>query len=164
MHATHIGTKLIIAGAMTRAAYNEFRGWTLPADENGEDEGFLVEYLDGGKPNVAGREGYVSWSPKKVFENAYRPVDGLTFGFAIEVLKLGKKVARAGWNGKGMFIFLVPGSTFKVNRAPLLGIYPEGTEINYRPHIAMKGVDGSISEWTPAAGNDVLAEDWQIVE
>lgn len=150
--ATHIGTKLIAAEPMTRAQWCEFRGWTLPADENGDDEGFLVEYLDGGKPNVPGREGYVSWSPKEVFEKSYRPISGLTFGLAIEALKLGKKVARAGWNGKGMFIFLIPGSTFTVNRAPL------------RPHIAMKGVDGSISEWTPAAGNDVLAEDWQVVE
>lgn len=160
----HIGTKLINAEPMTRAAYNEFRGWQLPADENGADEGYLVEYLDGGKPNVEGRAGYVSWSPKSVFDAAYRPIDGLTFGLAVEALKLGKKVARAGWNGKGMFIFLIPGSTFKVNRPPLLGIYPEGTEINYRPHIAMKDAQGSISEWTPAAGNDVLAEDWQVVE
>ena len=159
-----IGVKIVEATPMTRAAYNEFRGWQLPADENGADEGYLVEYLDGGKPNVEGRSGYVSWSPKAVFDAAYRQIDGMTFGLAIEALKMCKKVARAGWNGKGMFIFLIPGSTFKVNRAPLLGIYPEGTEINYRPHIAMKGVDGSISEWTPAAGNDVLAEDWQIVE
>ena len=86
------------------------------------------------------------------------------FGWAIRQLKDGKKVARAGWNGKGMFIFLIPGSTFKVNRAPLLGVFPEGTEVNYRPHIAMKDAQGSISEWTPAAGNDVLAEDWQVVD
>ena len=55
----------------------------------------------------------------------------MNFGEALEALKLGKKVTRAGWNGKGMFLFLVPGSTFQVNRPPLLGIYPEGTEINY---------------------------------
>ena len=47
--ATHIGTKLIAAEPMTRAAYNEFRGWALPADENGADDGFLVESLDGGQ-------------------------------------------------------------------------------------------------------------------
>lgn len=68
----YIGTKTIIAEAMTRAAYNTFRGWTLPADENGADEGYLVEYQDGGKPNVPGRAGYVSWSPKEQFDNAYR--------------------------------------------------------------------------------------------
>ncbi len=159
----HIGTKLINAEPMTRAAYNEFRGWQLPADENGADEGYLVEYLDGGKPNVEGRSGYVSWSPKDVFDAAYRPIDGMTFGLAIEALKLGKKVARAGWNGKGMFIFLIPGSTFKVNRAPLLGIYPEGTTIGYRPHIDMKHANGDIGTWDCAIG-DILGEDWQVVE
>lgn len=157
-----IGVKLINAKPMTRLQYNTFRCWDLPADENGADEGFLVEYLDGGKGNVEGYAGYVSWSPKDVFERAYRPVDGLTFGLAIEAMKQGKKVARAGWNGKGMFLFLVPGSTFKVNRAPLLGIYPEGTEINYCPHIDMKTADGKVVPWL-ASQTDVLAEDWSIL-
>lgn len=157
-----IGVKLINAKPMTRLQYNNFRCWDLPADENGADEGFLVEYLDGGKGNVEGYAGYVSWSPKDVFERAYRPVDGLTFGLAIEAMKQGKKVARAGWNGKGMFLFLVPGSTFKVNRVSLLGIYPEGTEINYCPHIDMKTADGKVVPWL-ASQTDVLAEDWSIL-
>ena len=86
-----------------------------------------------------------------------------SFGEAITALKAGKKVARAGWNGKGMFLFLVPGSTFKVNRAPLLDIYPEGTEINYCPHIDMKTADGKVVPWL-ASQTDVLAEDWLIIE
>jgi hypothetical protein len=75
-----IGTKIVTAEPMTRAAYNLFRGWQLPADENGADEGYLVEYQDGGKPNVPGRAGYISWSPKEQFDNAYRArplTDGL---------------------------------------------------------------------------------------
>lgn len=72
-----IGVKIIKAEPMTRAQYNAYRGWELPADENGADEGFLVEYLDGGKANTPDRKGYVSWSPKDVFERAYRPVSGL---------------------------------------------------------------------------------------
>jgi hypothetical protein len=92
------------------------------------------------------------------------PVEtALTFGQAIEALKQGKKVARAGWNGKGMFLFLVPGSTFKVNRAPLMGIYPECTEVNYCPHIDMKTADDKVVPWL-ASQTDVLAEDWDIVE
>ena len=87
----------------------------------------------------------------------------MNFGSALQALKNWQKVAREGWNGKGMFLFLVPGSVFKVNRAPLLGIYPEGTEINYRPHIDMKTVDGEIVPWV-ASQTDVLAEDWVIVE
>ena len=87
---------------------------------------------------------------------------GMTFGRALHALKAGCKVARAGWNGKGMFVFLVPGSTFKVNRPPLLGIYPEGTEVNYLPHIDMKTADGSVVPWL-ASQTDILATDWEIV-
>jgi hypothetical protein len=158
----YIGTKVINATPMTRLAYNQFRGWPLPANENGDDEGYLVEYTDGGKANTPEFDGYVSWSPKSQFEGAYRETDGLTFGLAVEALKQGFKAHRAGWNGKGMFVFLVNGSTFNVSRAPLLGIFPEGTEINYRPHIDIKNVDGSISTWVPSIG-DVMAEDWAIV-
>lgn len=68
----YIGTKAINAKPMTRAAYNELRGWALPADENGDDAGYLVEYADGQRPNVEGFAGYVSWSPADVFEQAYR--------------------------------------------------------------------------------------------
>lgn len=85
-----------------------------------------------------------------------------SFGEALVLLKEGKKVARSGWNGKGMFLFLVPGSTFKVNRAPLLGIYPEGTEINYHAHVDMKTADGKIVPWL-CSQTDMLAEDWSEV-
>ena len=87
----------------------------------------------------------------------------MDFGAALQALKNGQKVTREGWNGKGMFLFLVPGSVFKVNRAPLLGLYPEGTEITYRPHIDMKTVDGEIVPWV-ASQTDLLADDWCIVE
>lgn len=70
----YIGTKQIKAQPMTRAAYNEYRGWELPADEEGSDEGYLVEYLDGGQANHPNHEGYISWSPKAVFERAYIPM------------------------------------------------------------------------------------------
>ena len=159
----YIGTKIINAEPMTRQEYNVFRGWELPADENGDDEGYLVEYMDGGKPNTTTHAGYVSWSPKEQFDNAYRKTSGMTFGLAVEAMKLGKKVARAGWNGSGMFAYLVPGSQFKVNRSPLLGIYPEGTDITYRPHMDLKTADGSIATWAPS-GSDALADDWLIVE
>lgn len=68
---THIGTKVVRAVPMNRAEYNKYRGWELPADEIGEDAGYLVEYTDGGIPNVEGHAGYVSWSPADVFNRAY---------------------------------------------------------------------------------------------
>ena len=68
-----IGTKTIYAKPMTRAEYNDYRGWALPADEDGNDEGYLVEYVGGGKPNMPEKhKGYVSWSPNDVFEAAYQ--------------------------------------------------------------------------------------------
>jgi len=83
----------------------------------------------------------------------------MTFSEALKSLKFGGKLARAGWNGKGMFIFLVPGSEFEVNRPPLLGIYPEGTKIKYRDHIDMKTAQGDVVPWV-ASQTDLLAEDW----
>ncbi len=159
----YVGTKLINAAPMTRHLYNNLRGWDTPTGENADDPGYLVEYLDGGKPNHFSFEGYISWSPKDVFERAYRSTSGaMNFGDALLILKAGKRVARRGWNGKGMFVFLVPGSTFTVNRAPLLGIYPPGTPINYHAHIDMKCADGSIVPWI-CGQLDVLNDDWTIV-
>lgn len=86
----------------------------------------------------------------------------MDFGAALTALKAGAKVARAGWNGKGMFIFLVPGSNFKVNRPPLLGIYAEGTDITYCPHVDMKTADGKIVPWI-CSQSDMLSEDWEVV-
>ncbi|MEN2425938.1 DUF2829 domain-containing protein [Chromobacterium vaccinii] len=159
----YIGTKIILAQSMTRGEYNEYRGWPLPPDEAASEAGYLVEYTDGGAPNHAQHAGYISWSPAFSFELAYRRSDGLPFGLAVEAMKAGQRVARAGWNGKGMFVYLVQGSTFAVNRAPLLGIYPAGTEITYRPHMDLRTADGSISTWAPS-GSDALAEDWYILK
>lgn len=86
----------------------------------------------------------------------------IDFPAAIHALKSGDRVARDGWNGKGMFLFLVPGSIFTVSRPPLLGIYAEGTTINYCPHIDMRTADGKIVPWL-ASQTDVLAEDWTII-
>lgn len=86
----------------------------------------------------------------------------MKFGNALEALEDGLKVARSGWNGKNMFLFLVPGSTFQVNRPPLLGIYPEGTEINYHAHVDMRTADGQIVPWL-CSQTDMLADDWEVV-
>ncbi len=108
------------------------------------------------------------WFVNKCFmDKNYKDLDNpetrFTFGEAVELLKLGYKVARIGWNGKGMFLFLVPGSTFKVSRPPLLGIYPEGTEVSYQPHIDMKTAQDTVVPWL-ASQSDVLAEDWVIAK
>lgn len=90
------------------------------------------------------------------------PCTNLTFSQALERIKQGKRVARSGWNGKGMFIFLVPGSTFEVNREPLLSILGAGTKVNYHGHVDMKTANGQIVPWL-CSQTDLLAEDWEEV-
>lgn len=69
---TYVGTKTLKAWPMNRLEYNQYRGWILPLDENGEDAGYLVEYEPDGNPNSVRHEGYISWSPAAVFEATYR--------------------------------------------------------------------------------------------
>lgn len=69
----YTGTKEVLAKSMSRLEYNSYRGWQTPDDEDGSDDGYLVEYLDGGQANHKSHLGYVSWSPKDVFERAYKP-------------------------------------------------------------------------------------------
>lgn len=156
---TYIGTKIIKAFPMNRAQYNAYRNWKLPENENGEDEGYLVEYTDGGAPNLVGHAGYVSWSPKEQFENAYRETSGLTFGLAVEALKKNRAIARSGWNGKGMFVYLVPANEYPATTAIAKEFFNEGSLVPYNAYMALKGVDGRVSTWVPSI-NDVLSEDW----
>jgi hypothetical protein len=129
----------------------------------------MQAWLDKHNPAVGGyfvvyKDGYESYSPAESFEDGYdEQKTGMSFGDAIEQLKSGYLVARSGWNGKDMFLLLVPGSRFQVNRHPLLGIFPEGTAVDYCPHIDMKTADGKIVPWS-ATQTDVLADDWLIVD
>lgn len=68
---SYIGVKSVLAKPMNRLEYNKYRGWELPSDENGEDGGFLVEYIDGGQSNHPDHKGYISWSPIDVFGKSY---------------------------------------------------------------------------------------------
>lgn len=164
----YIGVKEINAIDMTRAAYNILRDWQMPADENGDDAGYLVEYIDGGQANHKDFKGYISWSPKDVFERAYKAVDGMTFGLALEALKRGAKVARKGWNGKGMWLILVPGTPV-IHPTPETPYGKAGiTECEILPHIDMwttnaHGRRAMLPGWL-ASQTDMLSEDWEIVQ
>jgi hypothetical protein len=82
------------------------------------------------------------------------------FGFdhVITLLKQGKRLSRVHW-GNMCFIFLVQGSQFNVNRAPLTEFYPMGTPVNYKPHIDIQLSPGTIMVWTPTQ-EDMMADDW----
>lgn len=146
----YISVSIDAAREMTRGAYNKFRGWLIPADENPDDEGYLV-VRDGG---------YYTWEPKKSFEKRCRKVDGLTFGYAIEAAKHGKKIARSGWNGKGMFVFLREGRM-------ITGVdsgTPMGGDFKSLPHLCMRTADGSCCVGWLASQSDIIGEDWMIVD
>lgn len=119
---------------------------------------YLVVYADG----------YTSISPKEAFEAGYRPQEKMTFGDAISALKAGQRVARAGWNGKGMWLVLVPGTPNAQLR--------EGTpyrealgqsECEILPHVDMwttnaHGRRAMLPGWL-ASQTDMLADDWMVV-
>lgn len=105
----------------------------------------------------------------------------MTFGEAIEELKQGKLVTRAGWNGKGMFIFQRPGDSLTLdiiqNAKSLPNAVKEYYEVfftGYRrfspddepsvyftAYLCMKAADGTIVNGWLASQTDMLAEDWQ---
>jgi len=159
---TYIGTKLVRSEPMTRAAYNDFRCWTLPADENGADDGYLVEYLDGGKPNTATHAGYVSWSPKAQHEAAYRETSGMSFGLAVEAMKKGFNAVRAGWNGKGMFVTLITPECYTLPNPNFVASPGFDGEPHLLPWIGMKTADNGFVPWL-ASQTDMLADDWAIL-
>ena len=140
----YIGTKIIKAKPMSRGEYNIYRGWTIPVDEDPADEGYLVKYSDD----------YVSWSPKDVFEEAYRSCDCMTFGLALEALKKGWKVARKGWNGKGMYLFLADGDD-------LTNCLSNG-DFKCTSSICMKTAQDNVVIGWLASQTDMLSEDWVI--
>jgi len=128
----YIGTKIITA-------------W--PASGKEGQPGYGVKYEDG----------YTSWSPKEAFEAAYRdiegPVQALTFGDAVHMLKLGKKVQRAGWNGKGLALELqVPDAHSKMTLPYIFMSYPTNAQ----------NTPGARVPWL-ASQTDALAEDWIVL-
>jgi len=115
-----------------------------PAIKDGKD-GYKVVYKDG----------YESWCPKDAFEEANREMSAMPFSHAFEALKAGKKVARASWNGKGLWIRLLTGAGITALTQPILVVeYPVG-------HTAYP--NGSCIPWFPSQ-SDMLSNDWYVVE
>ena len=123
----YVGTKIIHA---------------QPEQRIGEP-GYLVRYADG----------YLSWSPKDVFEEAYRECEAMTFGLALECLKKEMHICRAGWNGKGMWLELQrPDAHSKMTLPYVFLNYPADAQ----------NTPGARVPWL-ASQTDMLAEDWKIV-
>ena len=141
----YIGTKIIEA--------EPCKAWKDTKLHKAGEDGYKVRYPDG----------YESWSPKDVFEEAYRPTDCMSFGLAIEAMKKGKKVARRGWNGKGMFLYYVPEGRYPARTDAAKSIATEDGKVDYGAYIAMKTAQGNVVPWL-ASQTDILADDWEVVE
>lgn len=104
---------------------------------------------------VVGDTGRTRWEPKEIFEENFKSIeDGMGFGLAIYMLKCGYKLARKGWNGKGMWLKLVEADEYST-----VGVGVKDT----LPWIGMKTADNKFVPWL-ASQTDMLAEDWEIVE
>lgn len=169
MPDTYVGTKMVHGTPMKLNDYLTYRGWK---PEVNNEEGYLVEYLDGGEPNHPDHAGYISWSPKDVFERSYRRSgSGLSFSAALDALKKGHRIAREGWNGKGMWLCLsgplegrtIPAQNFWSKHCSDFAKSNDGSA-NVLPCINMKTADGSILMGWLASQTDMLSDDWVILD
>jgi hypothetical protein len=108
-------------------------------------------------------DGAKATGPAPLPDASPMPASGLTFGYALVALKAGNRVARAGWNGKGMFAYLVPANSYPAQTGAAKAFFGDGGLVPYNAYLALKGADDTVSTWAPS-GSDALAEDWLIVD
>lgn len=122
---------------MTQDYYGTKRITAWRQDDPEKGPGYAVKYADG----------YTSWSPLDVFEAAYQPIDAMSFGHALQAMRDGYRVARQGWNGKGMWLEIqLPTALSKMTL----------------PYIYMSTAQGDFVPWL-ASQTDMLSDDWGIV-
>lgn len=168
----YVGTKSVLATTMTRGEYNEYHGWNIPENEDPSEQGYLVEYVDGGKSNDERHAGYISWSPADVFERSYKPPklnSNLSFGEALEHLKKGAKIARAGWNGKNQYV-VAQAQTTTTEASKIWNPHNKahaekiGGQIDVAPYCTLKTAQDTLAMgWVPSTG-DLFANDWLVLE
>ena len=166
----YIGTKSVLATTMTRGEYNHYRNWDIPENEDPSEQGYLVEYVDGGKPNDERHKGYISWSPACVFKDAYRQNGAMTFSDALTLLKQGKRVGRSGWNASDQWLSVSNQNTAQVKAenfwSPHNREFAEhnGGEATVMPCITIKNAQDQIQMgWVPSQG-DLFSTDWMIID
>jgi hypothetical protein len=109
---------------------------------------------------------------KKFFEENYQELlvdepelsksgKAMTFGQAVHYAKLGYKVARSGWNGAGMFAYVVSEGSYPAKSAAVKGVFANDM-VPYRAYWALKTAQNDVAPWAPS-GSDALAEDWELV-
>lgn len=162
-----IGIKSVLATPMTRGEYVDYRGWAIPEDEDQSEPVYLVEYTDGGKPNDERHAGYITMSPKDVFDAAYKENGQLGFSEALVALKAGQKIARSGWNGKDQYVVAQAAneveSTYIWNPHNKAHAEKIGGFIKVAAYCTLKTAQDTLAMgWVPSTG-DLFANDWCVL-
>lgn len=84
-------------------------------------------------------------------------------GWAIKRMLHGSRVAREGWNGKGMFLYYVPAGNYPARTDVAKSEWGENGLVPYQPYIAMKTTQGTVVPWQ-ASQTDLLAQDWVVID
>ena len=191
----YIRCHIVEAEPMTRGEHLKSKGLAfIPGSGSESDEGYFIQYPDGYKSWCPKAQFEKASSPEALYEVlkefhdehyaanpegltldlvkayygqfVYNPC--MTFGQAIEAMKQGKKVARKGWNGKGMYLWLLPAASVKAEwcKEPHLKTLAEqnGGEVECLGSVRMKTADGKVLTGWLASQTDMLSEDWVIVE
>ncbi len=137
---------------MTRGRYNQYKGWRIPEGEHSGEKGYLV--VD---------DAYETWVPADIFEKRYQSYERMKFGDALSVMEGGRRVTRKGWNGVGMFIYLVPANRYlpTTHADRLLALSQSDGKVPYGAYFAMKSVDGTVVPWIPSQ-SDMVSDDWEV--
>lgn len=157
MTKQYIGTKIVKAWPAYRCTFIGGKTMYICMDEIVPtgckvEEGYRVEYADG----------YLSWSPREAFDEAYRQTDRMSFGLAIEAMKKGLRVARAGWNGKNMYVFLAESDSF--NTMADIGEFQNDENVEISDMLVLRTAQKTLQPGWLATQSDILADDWYIVE
>ena len=102
-----------------------------------------------------------TWVELDGTEHPIEEGDLIDFGTALHLMELGERVQREGWNGKGMFVYIVPAASYPAQRnakGVLVGDYPDDM-VPYSAYIALKTNSGEVVPWT-ISQSDALATDW----
>ena len=155
----YIGTKIIQAEPANRFWFENGEKMVVPDSEDTPNRVREATAGEKGYKVVYPPDGYESWSPKDVFEAAYRATDGMSFGLAIEAAKMGKRIARAGWNGKNQYVELASCISYKNGAGEIVNV---GHDAIGNKALAFVGTSGVQMGWL-ASQADMLADDWKIV-
>ncbi len=90
----------------------------------------------------------------------------MNFGEALDHIEKGGKIAREGWNGKGLFVYYIAADKHKAShneQSAMIDYADDHGLFQHNAYMAIKNTDGTVSTWVPSI-NDCLAKDWVLLD